>query len=471
VALWIGLAASASLLLLATTNQVTTNVAPVPLLWIAPLTVYLVTFVIAFSQRVRVPLQATVPLTLGTAYWCWWTLSNTLRIPIVLQLAAYHSFLFCGCLLCHTLLYDQRPSSDGRATSHYYLMISLGGVIGGTAVALGAPLLLAHYMEFHIGAALIAGIAVWSLFAASEPWTRAWRIPALVAGALFLFLLQEEISRQHDGVIHSSRNFFGAIEVHRQEKAPGIAVHSLLHGKVCHGVQFTAGPEHRMPSAYFGRGSGAGQAISYLRETTHRPLRIGILGMGIGVMSAYGKPGDYIRYYEIDPAVVALAHDRQYFTYLTDSMADIDVVIGDARLSLERELEDERHGRFDLLVVDVFSGDAIATHFLTREAFALYAKHLQLDGIIAFHVSNAFVDLLPPISAGATATEKLAGTIHAKGDRSLTTDSLWAIACPEEHPLLMQTEAMPQSHEAWSDDYSSLLPLMLTRRAAQPRSD
>lgn len=462
--IWMGLAAGATFLLLATTNVITSNVAPVPLLWILPLTAYLLTFILAFSGRFHIPLWVTAPLAMGCAFWALWTLWHTLSTPIWFQLAAYHAFLFAGCFLCHNALYARRPTRGGTSTTHYYLMISLGGVIGGMAVALGAPLLFSSHVEFHMGIAIVGVLTTLALFRQPRIWAKPWRLPAVVACAVLLLLLHAELNREQNRIILASRNFFGAIKVSRQEKAPGIAVHSLLHGKVCHGLQFTAGPNHRKPSAYFGEYSGLGQAIAAQRARS-KQLRVGILGMGIGVISAYGQAGDYIHYYEIDPEVVELALNRDYFTYLTDSPAQIDVTLGDARLALERQLDEGHPGNLDLLIVDIFSGDAIAVHFLTREAFSVYLDHLRDGGILAFHVSNAFVDLAPPIAAAASDIGWHTCTVSSAGDLNLTSDSTWIVLSRDPVQTLNDCIPAEETHSIlWTDDYSSILPLLKTRQ-------
>ncbi len=249
---------------------------------------------------------------------------------------------------------------------------------------------------------------------------------------------------------------------------PALAAYSLMHGRVTHGLQFRAEESRRTPTVYYGPTSGVGIAIRQANtEATSRGqknLRIGVVGLGVGTLAAYGRPGDTLDFYELNPDVIRIANDPRYFTFLSDSEAQIAVIPGDARLSLERSLEKNEREDFDVFVVDAFSGDAIPVHLLTVEAFEIYQGHLRRpSGILAVHISNAYLDLRPVVLASASKLGLKAMFVHSQGDGRITRPSDWMVLSEDNLPRLSSTEqqASGDAHipaiAPWTDDYSNLI--------------
>ena len=396
--LWLVLAGTGSTMLLSTTNRVCQDLTVVPLLWVLPLTIYLVTFILCFdhdwlySRRVFGTLlafsAAAVAYMMHHAVFSLWT-----------QICVYATTLFAACMTCHGELVRSKPGAQ-HLTS-FYLSVAAGGALGGVLVAIVAPWVFKDYWEYPLG--LIATILLamfcvyrdglparapammWSLVLRRLAWGGAGVLCVTVTGAL----IWHAVERLNDSV-ETSRNFFGVIRIQKSG-----SVRTMLHGQVLHGSQFIADDSRRVPTAYYGWDSGVGLAIRQFHRQREQGLRIGVIGLGAGTISALAGQGDSLRYYDINPDVARLA--RRHFTYLDDTAADVDVVIGDARLVLEREAERGQHQQFDLLVLDAFDSDAIPLHLLTREAYELYQSHLREDGLLAVHVTNGHVDIAPVV--------------------------------------------------------------------------
>jgi hypothetical protein len=253
---------------------------------------------------------------------------------------------------------------------------------------------------------------------------------------------------------------------------PARAAYNLTHGRVVHGFQLRAEDQRRTPTSYYGRESGVGLAILHAASTTSRSqgnLRIGIVGLGAGTIAAYGKPGDVLRFYEINPDVIRIASDRRYFSFLSDSPARIDVIPGDGRLSLESELNRNELQDFDILVIDAFSGDAIPVHLLTLEAFEIYTKQLKNpSGILCIHITNSYLDLRPVVFSAAKRLGLNAAWFHSTGDGRASTDSNWVLLSRGNYLLELDAKARGVTGQAahlptirpWTDDYSNLLQIL-----------
>ncbi len=394
VALWFCLPACGSALLLAVTNQLCLDVAVIPFLWILPLSLYLLTFILCFESPrwYPRPLFATL-LPLGVA-----GVTLVLHyaadkdISILPQIVVYSSVLFVCCMVCHGELVRLTPH-PGRLTL-FYLMIAAGGAAGGAFVALLAPLLFRGYFELHVVLLACCALAL-VVFAVDERWVLhrlrprgAWGALVLAFAALAAGLGYEARDFTH-GALSLTRNFYGVLAVTEQNGKPDMHRYVLSHGSTLHGLQFDHPDKRRWPTSYFADGSGVGLAARYLPTTS--PRRIGVVGLGVGTIAAWGTKGDVVRFYEINPEVERIARTR--FTYLEDTAAATEVVLGDARISMESEAPQG----FDILVLDAFSSDAIPVHLLTREAFEIYLRHLRPDGVIAVHISNAYLDLQPVV--------------------------------------------------------------------------
>lgn len=379
--LWLLLAALGSWLLLAVTNHITQNIASVPFLWVLPLSLYLLSFILCFESDRWYRRAFFLPAGAAALLLCAWGLQDPrLGLDIRVAVPLYGGGLFLLCMFLHGELALLRPAT--HYLTRFYLCMSLGGALGGIGVGLLAPRLLPSYYELGIG---LAAVAVLAMFVLRRRPPLA--LAALVLAAACAWLLQVQVDRELGAARQIARNFYGSVRT--QDTLRGVdSVRGLYHGSIRHGEQYLAAHRRAEPTSYYGEKSGVALAI---RALEREGLRVGVVGLGTGTLAAYGRPGDVYRFYEINPHVMALARDE--FSFLRDSAARIETVLGDARLALEREPPQQ----FDVLAVDAFSGDAIPVHLVTREALAIYRRHLKPDGILAFHVTNKFLSLAPVV--------------------------------------------------------------------------
>jgi hypothetical protein len=390
--LWLTLPLVASILLLAVTNTLTEDVAVTPLLWVIPLALYLLTFVIAFDSPRWYSRRAIFILLPVCTLWVLrlqWLKTETTLLE---QFAGYLVALFVLCLFCHGELARLKP--DPRDLTAYYLLISVGGALGGVFVAVLAPLLFKQLIELPLGVFAASLLAFMCLRRSPIPQGDRW-VVGFVAASVFLLIgvpiLRPLLDVGEVRVVERARNFYGTLVVDEGDAGgqgnPADVVRELRHGTTSHGAQFIDPSRRNETTLYYRRGSGGNLAIEFFPRAQNR--KIGLVGLGVGTLAAYGKPGDEFRFYEINPDVERLA--RKYFNFLSDSPATSTVVLGDARLTLD---EHEAPQNFDVLVLDAFSGDAIPTHLLTAEAFDVYRRHLKDDAVIAVHISNRSADLI-----------------------------------------------------------------------------
>ena len=460
--LWLALSATGSVMLLAVTNHVTQNVAAIPLLWLAPLTLYLLTFILAFEGGIlgfnlyQVEIFWSIVLV-WLAGMAWLLVDARFQFDLWMQIGMYLSGLFVACMFCHGELYRSRPSA--RHLTAFYLTISAGGAIGGLLVAVVAPLAFNGYYELGLALVALALLAA-VRFAPVNRIARGAGLAMLLAVAA---CAAYEGSRFQKDVLISERSFYGVIRV-KEYGTPGESYHlrRLVHGVIMHGEQDMTEDGRRKPSTYYQPTSGVGAAMAARQE--NGAIRVGVIGLGTGTLAAYGRKGDAFRFYDINPQVIAIA--RSKFTYLSDSKAGIEVAIGDARLTLEREAPQG----FDLLAVDAFSSDAIPIHLITREALGVYLRHMKPDGIVAFHVSNRFLNLVPVVARLAQEHGAHAVLVSDRGkdgdDDHTTTD--WVLVS-RERKALEAPEIQAASPEApeeqpgwrtWTDDYSNLVQIL-----------
>ena len=459
--LWVALAACASVLLVSLTNHLSENVAPIPLLWVIPLALYLLSFILCFEsdkiyQRwLFLPLLA--PLLGYMAFYIYTDAGNT-NIKTIIPL--YAAGLFICCMVMHGELSKRKPGA--RHLTLFYLMVSLGGAIGGIFVAIIAPHAFKTFLELPIGlvaCALLTVIATWEVeLPRFGPWPL--RLALCVGlGALSGFLVRHEVASE-SGYRLMVRNFYGALKVADDDPDP-YALRNLTHGTINHGSQLLDPAKQYITTSYYGETSGVGRAIRALRE--RGPVRIGSIGLGAGVLANYGRKGDYLRIYEINPLVPPIATTQ--FSFYPHSEADKAILMGDARLTLERQLAETGSQNYDILSVDAFSSDAIPVHLLTREALALYFKHLKPDGILALHISNRYLDLAPVCAAGAQYFDKTARTVSDDGEGgSYLSSSTWVLVTA--HPEWFNSDAFAGADvtptefrpgfRPWTDDYSNL---------------
>jgi hypothetical protein len=415
--LWIALPAAGTAALLATTNQMCQEIAAVPFLWIVPLALYLLTFVIVFDhprrytrRLVSLLVSVMVPIACGLYV-------VGLNVSLRWHLAAYAAALFCCLLLCHGELASRKPEPAGLTS--FYLSIAAGGCLGGLLVAFAAPVVFTAYTEFPLSLGLCAALGFVAQVRVSgyrnlTPVQRSSYFGLMLASVIPLAAVQAGSDRE---TVAAQRNFYGILRVSDAE-----GKRTLTHGATMHGVQFLDAERRRTPTAYYGWNSGAGRAFEEHPHRALRSLNAGVIGLGAGTLARYGRPGDRLRFYEINPGVTALA--RAHFTFLADSQAAVTVIHGDARLRLEQEPPQ----KFDLLVVDAFSSDAIPVHLLTAECARVYRRHLAPGGWLAFHISNHSLDLEPIVLAIARTLNVEARRITSGPDPSQGVfSSTWMI--------------------------------------------
>lgn len=452
--LWMGLAACASALMLAVTNHLCQDVAAIPFLWILPLTLYLLTFIICFDREGwyrREIFRWLLAAVLGGMVYGLYKMDSDIDLRVLIPLFAFG--LFVCCMFCHGELARLKPHP--RHLTAFYLMVSLGGVLGGLFVGFVAPHIFRGYFELPIGFAICAVLSL-IVFRARSRTYAVWTVlsVAIIGASLY------NIQTASDGYRVVCRNFYGLLKVDDSGKTGDKnAIRTLTHGTVVHGNQFLSPKDRRQPTTYYGPKSGVGLAIRLTRQS---PQRVGVIGLGAGTLAAYGRKGDYYRFYEINPLVLELA--RTQFTFLNDCEAKTDVIMGDARLSLEREPEQQ----FDVLVVDAFSGDSIPVHLLTREAFALYFRHLKPEGVLAVHISNKHLDLEPVVRNLSVTFHKPAQLIDSDEDHNNKVFASTWVLLTDRDGFFKQSDFEKTSEplkgrpgmRTWTDDYSNLFQLL-----------
>ena len=455
--LWVLLPMGAAMQLAAVTSYLTQNIAAIPLLWILPLAVYLITLILAFQFPRLLPrgiiVRFLVVMLAGLGY----MLSQVdVSVPLRIGLSFFLIEVFFACLFCHTEAYALRPKRTSESTL-FYLLFAAGGALGAFLIGIASPLLF----SFNYDLALTFFIT--ALLALAVTWSGGWaqRLLWTTASILLLVLvLMLHVAYQRDTPL-AVRNFYGSLRVRQSLAAhPGATQRTLTNGTIQHGTQIFTAELRRTPTTYYAEDSGVGLALRFCCQGRSR--NIGVVGLGVGTIAAYGKTGDRIRFYEINPAVTPIA--QNLFTYLRESGAEISIVEGDARSSLAKE----QAQNFDVLVVDAFSGDAIPLHLLTAQAVELYKRHLAPGGILAFHISNQHVDLEPEIAllardAGMDVRRVSSFANEQRGEFTAT----WMLAT-ENSNFFTQPEVAERAKQPaedsrvrlWSDDYSSLLPLI-----------
>ena len=483
---WVALPALGSALLLAVTNHLCQNVAVIPLLWVAPLSLYLLSFIICFDRETWFVRRwfglAAVVIVLMASYltlapllkshfeklgygWQW----SYITTHVVLQITVYLVALFSLCMVCHGELVRRKPHA--RRLTAFYLSVAAGGALGGLLVALVCPLVFSGFFELNL--ALILGCLL-ALAALAVDMKQHWlseatfllRGAALLAGAVVLGIVvwTQFEARDHEGGLARARNFYGVLSVKERyaddDEAQGRA---LFHGDTLHGYQLLGDGKLDVPTSYYTTHSGVGKTL--LNYRTNSPLRVGAVGLGVGTVAAYAKQGDCFRFYEINPLVILLA--EKHFTFLEDArtrQAEIQVEVGDARLSLEREEPQD----FDVLVLDAFSGDTIPVHLLTREAFKVYLRHMKPDGVIAVHVSSRYVDLKPVVLRIGRHYHLKNALVHSvKVDKLATAPCDWILLTKNERFLrkdaiaeVSQFMAADDAFPLWTDQYNNLFQIL-----------
>jgi SAM-dependent methyltransferase len=449
---WIALPGIASFLLLAVTNHLTQNVASIPFLWILPLTLYLLTFILCFDGRGWYRRWLFVPLAVVAVVAMAWiqrdfTLTHNLRLAVPVNAAG----LFVLCMLCHGELVMLKPR-PARLTE-FYLLIALGGALGSLVVSVIAPRVLPGDFEFAIGLVL-AGIVL------AVRVVPAGRLVALGAAAVAAFVAWAAFDYVQTVVEDTrvlKRNFYSSLRTRDEVRNEG-TVRKLIHGTINHGEQFVDADKRCQPIAYFGPKAGIVRALEALR---HPNMKVGILGLGAGTMAGWGRPGDLYKFYEINPQVIELAESE--FGYLKECQAKVELVLGDGRLALEREPPQG----FDLLAADAFSSDSVPMHLMTREALQEYMRHVRPGGVVVFNVTNRYLDLAPVVRRLAESLglhARLVSHVPTDEEYSLysSTDFVLVTADPGlfERPELADVAEeirIERKVSVWTDDFNNLL--------------
>ena len=448
---WIALAACASTLWLAMANHLSQEVAAVPFLWILPLGLYLLSFVLCFDgegwYRPRV-YRWILPAA-------WLAMSLRLARQGVIgglqwEILLFSAALFACCMFCHGELARRKPEPR-QGLAFFYLMVATGGALGAVFVALVAPHVFSTYLELPVGIAFCIILGVTLLYGYSS----VWQLARLIVVATLAFVLGTQFHSTGTTLLRV-RNFYGSLQVMASGTGE-TAARALYNGTILHGIQFSMPGRNRLTTTYYGPLSGAGLV---LQSRPSWPRRVGIIVLGVGTLAAYGRAGDYFRFYEINPAVIRIASEK--FWFLKESEAKTEVVAGDGRMALEREPEQ----KFDLLVLDAFSGDAIPVHLLTVEAFQLYFRHLRFGGIIAVHVTNKYLDLASVVQSIAMSLRKQSLFIHSDADPQRATDEADWNLLAEDSVTLRVFEALshppvaPRRMQPWTDQYSNLFQIL-----------
>jgi len=453
--LWVLLPAASSMLLCAITAHLSQNIAAIPLLWIVPLAAYLLSFIVTFAGPCWYPRSfalralALAVATLG------YLLAKQISVPLLISIPTYVAALLVFCFFCHGELYRLRPASE-RATE-FYLLLSFGSALGAIFVGVVAPSVFSANYDLALSLVFLI------ILATAVTWDLGWFVRAFwfAAAAAMVWAAVLNVRSLSHNTISQLRSFYGSLRVTQTFAIPGPGIQrTLFHGTIQHGVQIFNDQLRARPTSYYAPDSGAGLALRFCCRNA--PRRIGVVGLGVGTLAAYGQSGDSITFYEIDPLVERLARAR--FAYLHESRAQVDVILGDARLSMEQQ---PPHG-YDVLVLDAFSGDAIPVHLLTAQAIALYRRHLKPDGVLAFHISSQYVDLAPVLAAQARNAGMMALGVHSLGNDELGEFPADWVLMSENRAFFDQPEiaiaarpiALLPGLPLWTDDLNSLLPLV-----------
>ncbi|MBI4904313.1 MAG: fused MFS/spermidine synthase [Acidobacteria bacterium] len=456
--LWAGLAACASVLLLAVTTHLTSDVAPIPFLWVLPLSLYLLSFILTFDSKGWYSRLWYLPLVAAALAAMTWALRADMEIRIRSKVAVFACGLFFCCMACHGELATWKPHP--RYLTGFYLMISVGGALGGLFVGILAPYVFNQYIELEIGMVLCALLVMLSHYrdrqSPLQQTQGGWGWVLAAGGTLILIVVLGRMVHENSrGYRVIARNFYGELRT-ADYGTPDESDWSrkLTHGVINHGEQYLHPARAREATSYFGPTTGVARAI--FAKDRAKPQRIGITGLGAGVMITYARAIDYIRIYEINPLVIDVA--KTEFTFIKDCPGKIDIVLGDARLSLERE----QPNNFDILHMDAFSSDSVPVHLLTKEAFELYFRHLKPDGILVMHISNRYLNLEPVVALAAQAVGKAAVYVADPGDDDLAYYATDMVLVGSREALSkgdLKSFAQPQMSDKvrlWTDDYSNL---------------
>jgi hypothetical protein len=473
--LWFMLSALGVVLLVSTTNALTQNVPPVPFLWLAPLAIYLLTYVVTFSNLGIYVRYLWLPFFMLLSFVALLIYFIGGQFDIITQLLIYLLILLCGCMICHGELNSLKPKQGN--TTLFYLVLSGGGVFGSFLVSFVAKSVFDEFLEFPLAIFSVLVLATASLLwnkqdilADAKPilsCVNHRHLSILAAGsavvALVWLLAFSKLNNQYQQYdIAKARNFYGILTVKDITKDK-VNERRLIDGTTSHGSQSLPLSKSAVPLSYYRPGTGVQLVIEELSSDSK--LQVGIIGLGVGALAAYGQPGDHYTFYEINPLVSDFAH--KYFSYLDRSQAEVEVKLGDARVSLQHELDLGQNNGFDLLIIDAFSGDLIPTHLMTHEAFLLYQQHIKTQGVMALHLSNRHLSLLPVIIQHSITLDMQVMLFETPGNGN-EHDAQWVVLTTNsritQSPNLIYQQSVISKEQykkvLWTDDYSSLLPIL-----------
>jgi hypothetical protein len=462
-------------LLVSTTNALTQNVPPVPFLWLAPLAIYLLTYVVTFSNLGIYVRYLWLPFFMLLSFVALLIYFIGGQFDIITQLLIYLLILLCGCMICHGELNSLKPKQGN--TTLFYLVLSGGGVFGSFLVSFVAKSVFDEFLEFPLAIFSVLVLATASLLwnkqdilADAKPilsGVNHRHLSILAAGsavvALVWLLAFSKLNNQYQQYdIAKARNFYGILTVKDITKDK-VNERRLIDGTTSHGSQSLPLSKSAVPLSYYRPGTGVQLVIEELSSDSK--LQVGIIGLGVGALAAYGQPGDHYTFYEINPLVSDFAH--KYFSYLDRSQAEVEVKLGDARVSLQHELDLGQNNGFDLLIIDAFSGDLIPTHLMTHEAFLLYQQHIKTQGVMALHLSNRHLSLLPVIIQHSITLDMQVMLFETPGNGN-EHDAQWVVLTTNsritQSPNLIYQQSVISKEQykkvLWTDDYSSLLPIL-----------
>ncbi len=431
--LWLVLPATSTFLLNAVTAHLSTDVTPIPLLWVVLLAAFLLSYIIGFSKIGEKGVWVWCVVAMGPLVFCAYASGLKGGNGFIFNLIPGILLMLLGCTFLHSWLYSIRPEAE-RLT-RYYLCLAAGGAIGGLLSGIIVPLVFTSVIEYPYALVMVA------LFSALYAWmnTRKWFhgvgiFGLLAALAVIYFIWDGQFSDQEGQTdIRHSRNFYGCLTVSNKEMLDEldlpVLAHRLYHGQTLHGAQYQSSDLRKKPTTYYGATGGGFAILSHPAYTNGTPLHVGLVGLGIGTMACWGRTNDIYRFFEINPQVIKIASDTNTFTYLSDSKAGVSIALGDARKVIAAETN-----RYDILVIDAYSGDAIPFHLATREAFRLYLDRLNPGGILAMHITNWHLDLNPLCKAVAKEWGlQLTGVISE--EEGICFGATWVFICNRQLPV------------------------------------
>lgn len=466
---WLGLTFLSSALLVSSTRYLTQNVVNLPLVWVLPLALYLISYIITFSKPKGYERSLWIVLFFILSMLCAYMTFN-FKLNEYEGIFSLLSLLYAGCMICHGELVRNKPSP--LHLNLFYLIIALGGALGGIFANVVSFLPFTRWWDFYCPILILSLLSVYISYHKFKKSKETYNVILLVGSVIgffaWAFSSQFDDISMHQKLVFERRTLYGYMRIFDfAYPDPKDSRRFFLHGTVLHGIQFLEPDKKKWPTAYYGEHSGVGMAISYLHHTLKRPLRVAVIGLGTGAITAMLLPDDAVTYYEIDPEVKKIAYD--YFSYLSSSSAKVNIILGDGRIELEKEQKKNASLNYDLIVIDAFSGDVIPSHLVTKESMQLYQKLIDKEGIVAFHVSNTYINLMPITKGLATAFSFHYDWVYSPTDEKKgVLSSHWALLSRDPRfSLWLKTQTgmtLVPTHESktilWTDDSNSILPLL-----------